>query len=139
MFRVGSAAAPYLRVALALLLLQLGFSAWALRAARASVGEVMLTLGAQLMLYKNARTQSAPRQLVLNGLELDLSTGTSSDPPRAVLDQFAVMCKSRAGHVGQQFDALRGRLAQEGADLGLLDGVLRAGDERRGVVACLDV
>jgi hypothetical protein len=130
---------PCLRVLGVLAVLQAGLSAWSLHKARASLDEVILSLGAQLMLYKNARKQSPPRSLVLNGLALQLSTGTSGDPPHAILDQFASMCRARAGKLGRQFPEAQKLLKKQGGEPGLLDGVLRAGDHRRGAVACLDV
>lgn len=130
---------PLGRVLCLLLFLQLSASAFSLHRAKANLGEVMLSLGAQLMLYANARSQSAPRQILVNGLSLHLSTGTSADPPRRVLDAFAAMCKQRAGHLLRRLAARD--LVRRGLDseLGLLDGVLRVGDDRRGALACFDV
>jgi hypothetical protein len=119
--------------------MQLICSAWALHRARANVGEVMLSLGAQLMLYANARTQTPPRQLVLNGLALQVSTGTSRDAPQTVLDAFAAMCKQRAGQLRATLAAPLARGGAIDSDMGLLDGVLRVGNETRGALACLDV
>jgi hypothetical protein len=132
-------AGPVLRVLCVLAALQLAASVWTWQRARASLGEAMLSLGAQLMLYANARSQSPPRELVLNGLGLHMSTGTSSDPPATVLAAFAAMCKTRAGNLARSWAAPSTARAAEGREVGLLDGVLRVGDDTRGALACFDV
>jgi hypothetical protein len=109
--------------------------------ARAQVGEVLLSLGAQMMQYDEARRQDEPRALFLNGERLSFASGTTDHEVSRVLDYYEARCAERAGHFAEQFRAVaasRGITDPEG-DGDFFDGVLRAEEDDRGVVACLDM
>ncbi|MDQ3035498.1 MAG: hypothetical protein M3Y87_24040, partial [Myxococcota bacterium] len=111
-------------------------SVLAAREARADLDETMVTLGAEMMRLADARQQSAPTALTINGSQMLVSSGMDDRDVAGVLDQFEARCRQRDGH----FDAQLERAGEvEVARGGWLDGTLREGDEERGYVACLDL
>jgi hypothetical protein len=75
-----------------------------------------------MMRYTDVVSQDAPRALVLNGQPLSFTAGTSRDPVKVVLDEYARRCAER-GVLGD-----RGTLREEEGE----------GERRRGFVACFD-
>jgi hypothetical protein len=93
-----------------------------------------------MMRYDQARAQDAPRQLVVNGQTIHLSSGNAARSLTTVLDFFEARCADVDGAIVEQTEAAireYGRPASVPA--GDTSPVLR--DERvgRGFVACLDL
>ncbi|MCS6799543.1 MAG: hypothetical protein NZ898_13645 [Myxococcota bacterium] len=127
------------RVALVLVVVAaLGAAFFGYRA-RAQLGELLLSIGAQLMRYPDARRQDAPRTLVLNGQRLRFASGTADHDLSRVLDHYEARCAERAGHFAEQLRALRGTVQAPPGDGDFFDGVLRMQTAHRGFVACLDM
>ncbi|UJR82147.1 hypothetical protein [Sandaracinus amylolyticus] len=108
----------------------------AVRAARADLDEVMLGFGAETMHLAEARQQSAPTALSINGAEILVSSGMDDRELDAVLDVFEARCRASDGHLHAQLERAG---ETEVAAGGWLDGTLREDDDDRGYVACLDL
>ncbi len=104
--------------------------------ARAQVGEVFLGLGADVLRYARARSESPMHSLRINGAHFAVTSGMSDDSVDAVLDSFEAQCRRRDGGLGP-----RARAAHPGVELpaSLVDGTLREANDERGFVACLDL
>lgn len=106
---------------------------WVYRSARAQMSESLMDFGVQMMAYEGATHQDAPRQLVVNGQTIHLSSGTTTDDPMQVLSVFEERCASWDGDLGAQVAQLE--MEEEGSQV----PVLRADDGRTGYVACIDL
>lgn len=106
--------------------------------ARAQVSENLWDLGSQMMRYAESRNQDAPRDLVINGQVIRVSSGTADRPAREVLDYFEQRCGEVDGGLTEQVDELRrryrGRIPEDRSS----SPVLREDDGRQGYVACMD-
>ena len=102
-----------------------------LGSAEARAGEALLGFGAELFEWQGAQFHTSPRRLTVNGLELRLVTASTDLPVPDVLDRFEGLCRKKSG-VAMPTGV---KLALPAAPL---DGVLRSGSEREGVVACAD-
>lgn len=106
--------------------------------ARATLGERFVGLGAAMMRYADAIGHDTPRLLQLNGQRLFMTVATTDDSVAEVLDAYEARCKDRDGRMAE-------RLVRESSadpsnfDLALFDATIREGNDRKGVVACLDV
>lgn len=118
-----------------------------IRNARAQLDEGLFDLGAQMMRYEDAN-QDLPRQLILNGQVIHLSSGTVDQPMDRVLDTFETRCEAVDGGLEAQLEALREEhpdareaLGEPGSGLTIagLRPVLRREQGGEGYVACLDV
>ncbi len=108
--------------------------------ARASVGELALDAGAEMMRYADADQRDAQRTLVLNGLRLHVGSGGTRRAPRDVLDAFHARCRERSVRFDARLPDDPGANAHTAKLRTLpLDGVLRLDDGERGYVACLDL
>jgi hypothetical protein len=79
--------------------------------------------------------QGPPRVLALNGAHFVVSTGRSDLALPALLDHAQANCRASSGGLAARLSGAGA--ARSGPSSGLRDGVLRAEDEREGVVACL--
>lgn len=112
---------------------------WVYHGARAQVSENLWDLGSQMMRYADARRQDTPRDLVLNGQVIRLSSGMADRSPREVLDFFEARCAEVDGDLGEELAALR-RDHPEAFRAGAGTGpVLREDDGRQGYVACMEL
>lgn len=110
------------------------------RQAQAQLDENLLELGARMMRYEDADTQRAPRDLVVNGQVLRISTGTVGRPMRAVLDVFERRCADADGELTEQLRDLQQAHGDEDEDISMLEApILRTEGERQGYVACIDL
>jgi hypothetical protein len=111
---------------------------WAYHRARAQVGESLMGLGAQMMAYADARSQDAPRDLVLNGEVIRFSSGTADRTADQVLDFFEARCASSDGGLYEQVRAVHEAqpdVVSAPPERGM---ALREDDGARGYVACID-
>lgn len=111
---------------------------WVYHRARAQVTESLLGLGPQMMAYAGARSQDAPRDLVLNGEVIRFSSGTADRTADEVLDFFEARCAESDGGLHEQVLAVhqaRPGVVPEPPDRGM---ALREDNGRRGYVACID-
>lgn len=111
---------------------------WVYHRARAQVSETLMSLGEQMMHYADARTQDAPRDLVLNGETIRFSSGTAERSASEVLDFFEERCAESDGGLPEQVRALheaRPDLIDAPPDRGM---ALREDNGKRGYVACID-
>ena len=127
-----------LRSALVVGFVALVAGGWAYHSARAQMDENLFSLGAQMMAYDQADHQDAPRDLVLNGQVMRLSSGMTSRPTTDVLDFFEERCVAADGNLALQFEQLR--LDYPDVEMDFPDQpTLREDDGRNGYVACLDL
>jgi hypothetical protein len=103
------------------------FLAVGLRSANAQIEEALFGFGDELARWSDGRLGSAPRSLLINGLQLRVATATTDLPVAAALDHFQATCRRAGGVVGA-----------ENVDASLLDGVFRTDAPHEGVIACLD-
>ncbi|MCA9610067.1 MAG: hypothetical protein KC619_30935, partial [Myxococcales bacterium] len=80
------------RVALVAAFVGILAGGWAYHSARAQISDNLFGLGAQMMAYEHATHQDAPRDLVVNGQTLHLSSGTTTRSAIDVLDYFEARC-----------------------------------------------
>jgi hypothetical protein len=106
-----------------------------LHAARAQVGEQLSRFGSELMAWREARANGAPRRLFVNGLEIRLTTLSTPLPVHEALGRFHRVCEERGGI--ERSTWLDGRPALASA-LPALDGVFSWESDVEGVTACLD-
>ena len=122
---------------LALVLLGL-VTAITLRKAQAKLSESLSGFGQQIARLHDLSPHSAPRKLILNGLELRVMTLSTSLDIKAALDRFAGVC-----HAVGQIDmpaTVRQKLEAEAAP-GSADslGILRMDADTEGFLACIDL
>ena len=102
-----------------------------LKTAEARFGEMLEGFGAALPQQLGAsRLNSAPRSLVVNGLNLRLVTATTTESVRAVLDRIEARCRARGGIAAPEH--FRSALPS------VMSGAFRNDTERGGVLACID-
>lgn len=125
---------------LSLLLLLLGASFWALlRAGQARAADVLVQLGEQLMRLPDAHYGNGVQQLWVNGLELQVQSGSSPKPPELVVAQFRGECSSRAAlQLSERERAAVAPLSESGWFQSALDGVLVEEGEGGTAVVCID-
>lgn len=112
---------------------------WAYHGARAQVSESLWDLGSQMMRYAESRNQDAPRDLVLNGQVIRLSSGTADRSTREVLDFFEARCAEVDGNLGEELAALRRDHPEAFPASASATPVLREDDGRQGYVACMEL
>lgn len=113
---------------------------WSYHRARAQLSEGLYSLGAEMMRYDGARRQDAPRQLVLNGQTVHLSSGNAERSLTSVLDFFEARCSEVDGAIVEQTEAaIRQYGRSPRAPAGDPAPVLREERNGRGFVACLDL
>jgi hypothetical protein len=106
--------------------------------AHAQMGEVLLGVGAEMLRYRDADSQDDPRTLFLNGERVHFATGTTRHSLERVLDHYQSKCQ-QVGSFADELALLReSDLESSGEDKGIFDGVVRASQGKRGVVACLE-
>lgn len=109
------------------------------RQAHAQLDESLLELGARMMHYDEAETQRAPRDLVINGQVLRITTGTVARPLDAVLDVFEQRCADADGELTEQLLNLREEHGSD-EDISMLEApILRNEHGETGYVACIDL
>ncbi len=111
---------------------------WVYHRARAQVTESLLGLGPQMMAYAGARSQDAPRDLVLNGEVIRFSSGTADRAAGEVLDFFEARCAESDGGLYEQVLAVheaQPEVVPAPPDRGM---ALREDHGTRGYVACID-
>jgi hypothetical protein len=122
------------------MVVQIAALSLAAKSSYASANELMMTVGAQMMRLAGAVRQDQPRTIVLNGLALRFTSGSTEAPVSAVLDFFQARCRERNGRFAEQFrEITRGRPGMRVSnDPPLGNGVLRYIVGHQGTVACLD-
>lgn len=107
--------------------------------ARAQLDEGLMDLGMRMMHYADATDQNAPRDLVVNGQVMHISTGTAAHGATRVLDHFEARCADADGELMEQLDQLQ-REHPGDHDVSALEApIIREQRGRRGYVACLDL
>lgn len=115
-------------------------SLWGLlRAARASAADVLAEISDQLMQLPNARYGSGIQQLWVNGLSLNLQSGSSDKDPLTVTQQFRAACAARSAmQLDERERAALGPLKTEGWVESMLDGVAVNRSDAGSTVICID-
>jgi hypothetical protein len=127
----------YLRRTLLLLGLFGGSLAYSAHAVHAQLERGLLS-GARVMLDLPASYfRAAPRDVQLNGARVQISSGRSELPLSALLDHIEAACGLHGGGVARLL-AQAERSGKRALPI-LQANVLRAENEREGVVACLDL
>ncbi len=133
--RVGGA---LLRAGLAVSFVAALAGGWLYHSARAQIDENLLSLGARMMAYDGASHQDAPRDLLINGQVLRLSSGMTDHPALEVLDFFEARCAAADGELALQIErALADHPEIE--DAAPDSPTIREDNGRVGYVACLDL
>lgn len=127
------------RVALVAAFVGLLAGGWIYHSARAQISDNLFGLGAQMMAYEHATHQDAPRDLVVNGQTLHLSSGTTPRSAIEVLDYFEARCAAADGELTLQAEQLVAEHPEIDAPDRPLSPTLREDDGRNGYVACLDL
>ncbi len=107
--------------------------------AEAQLSEGLLDLGGRMMRYSDAETQSAPREVVLNGQVMHLSSGVAAGSVESLLDRFEARCDAADGELMEQLAQLQAEHPEADGVEGLRSPTLRRDDGERGYVACLDL
>ncbi len=126
---------------LALLTVCLIISSIALfQVSKARAGDVLVQIGAQLMRLPDAYYPNGVQQLSLNGLTLNMQSGTSERPPEEVVQKFYDACRSRAGVQldEKQRAGIRSYLEQSTWFQNAVDGVLVQESSDGTSVICID-
>jgi len=129
-----------LRAALLLAFVGVIAGGWVYHSARAQMDETFFGLGEQMMLYEYAAHQDAPRDLVVNGQTIKLSSGTTTRSMEDVLGFFEGRCAEADGDVALQMEQLLAdhpEVSSERPPSSL--PVLREQGARTGYVACFDM
>ncbi len=111
---------------------------WVYHGARAQVSENLWDLGSQMMRYADASRQDTPRDLVVNGQVLRLSSGTARRSATEVLDFFEGRCAEVDGSLTEQLTEARDRDPSRWEDDRDPSPTMREDNGRAGYVACLD-
>lgn len=128
--RVGTKVRAFARATLVVALLAASLVTLTWRSAEARLGEVLTGFGDELMQWHGGRTQSSPRALSLNGLQLKLVTLTTRLSVGETLDHFDGVCRGRGGVRLPASAALSPATA--------VGAVFRRATDEQGVLACLD-
>jgi hypothetical protein len=129
------------RVSVWIAVLALGALAWTYQRAHAYGEQVLGQMGEHMLRYARALHQTGPEELTVNGSHFFLSTGSARVPVHELLDDFHAKCNRYNGQLHDQWAEVA---AERGSDPArhkynaLLDGVFRAEDARRGMLACLE-
>jgi hypothetical protein len=115
-------------------------SAWALlRATQASAADVLAEISDQLMRLPGAHYGSGTQQLWINGLSLNLQSGSSEQDPLLVSQQFRAACAARSAmQLSERESAALGPLKSEGWVRGMLDGVAVNRSDAGTSIICID-
>ena len=115
-------------------------SLWVLlRETRASAADVLAEISDQLMQLPDARYGSGTQQLWLNGLSLNVQSGTSAKDQFSVAQQFRAACAARSAmQLGERERAALGPLQREGWVASMLDGVAVNRSDAGTSVICID-
>lgn len=127
-----------LRVGLVIAVIGVVAGGWVYHSATAQVNETLMGLGAQMMAYEHASHQDAPRELVVNGQTLHLSSGTTSRTTTEVLDFFEGRCADADGDLALSMQRLLSDHPDVGGEVPNTP-TIRRDDGRVGYVACIDV
>lgn len=111
----------------------------AYRGARAQVSENLWDLGSQMMRYSESRNQDAPRDLVLNGQLIRMSSGTAPRSASEVLDFFEGRCHAVDGGIAEELASMHRAQPDVIPAEAPTSPVLREDDGRQGYVACLEM
>lgn len=125
---------------LTVLTVLLAVSLWALlRAGQARAADVLVQLGEQLMRLPDAQYGSGVQQLWVNGLELQVQSGSSDHDAELVVAQFRRQCSSRAAlQLGEPERQALAPLGEGGWLGSALDGVLVEEGDGGTAVVCID-
>lgn len=125
---------------LAVLLLVLCASLWGLlRAGQARAADVLVQLGEQLMRLPDAHYGHGVQPLWINGLQLQVQSGSSARAPELVVAQFRRECSSRAALQLEEREQEAVRPLREGGWFrSVLDGVLVEEGAGGTAVVCID-
>lgn len=125
---------------LTVLLLLLGVSLWALlRAGQARAADVLVQLGEQLMRLPDAHYGHGVQQLWVNGLELQVQSGSSPNDPELVVAQLRTACSARAAlQLAERESEAVAPLREGGWFRSALDGVLVEEGNGGTAVVCID-
>lgn len=108
-----------------------------LRNARAAFGERLLGFGAELTRWDGFRFDSKPRQVSVNGVELELVASSTALSVGDALDRLEGICSARGGIEGA--DRMTRLLLEPAARSGKwLEPRIRRESDSEGVIACLD-
>jgi len=108
--------------------------------ARAQMDETFFGLGEHMMLYEYAAHQDAPRDLVINGQTIKLSSGTTTRSMGEVLDFFEARCADSDGEIALQMAQLAADHPEVTDEVAPSDlPTLREQGARTGYVACFDM
>lgn len=115
--------------------------AFSLHRVRGQLGESLLQAGPEMMMLADADRQDSPRDIVINGETVRLSSGMASYSPSELLDRFEARCETiDAGLMAQFSEAVERAPATERAQrLAGMSPVLREDVRGHGYVACLDL
>ena len=127
------------RIALVAAFLGLVAGGWAYHPARAQLRDNLFGLGTQMMASEHASRQDAPRDLVVNGQTIHLSSGTTTRPAREVLDYFEERCARADGGLVAELDRLVREHPEGATPARPGTPTMREDDGRNGFVACLDL
>ncbi|MEY2935206.1 MAG: hypothetical protein RL033_5955 [Pseudomonadota bacterium] len=125
---------------LAVLTVLLVVSLWALlRTGQARAADVLVQLGQQLMRLPDAQYGSGVQQLWVNGLELQVQSGSSANDAELVVAQFRRECSSRAAlQLGERERQALAPMGEGGWFGSALDGVLVEEGDGGTAVVCID-
>jgi hypothetical protein len=115
-------------------------SLWALlRATQASAADVLAEISDQLMRLPDARYGSSTQQLWINGLSLNVQSGSSDKDPLLVTQQFRAACAARSAmQLSERESAALAPLKSEGWFESMLDGVAVNRSDAGTSVICID-
>lgn len=108
-----------------------------LRQASAAWSERLLGFGDELSRWEGVRLASAPRQISVNGAQLELVSASTELPVSEALDRLEVACHDRGGLRGAE-QAAKLLLQPAAQATGWLEPRLRRESGVRGVLACVD-
>jgi len=115
-------------------------SLWGLlRATQASAADVLAEISDQLMRLPDAHYGSSTQQLWINGLSLNLQSGSSEKDPFVVSQQFRAACAARSAmQLGERESAALGPLKNAGWFRSMLDGVAVNRSDAGTSIICID-
>lgn len=104
---------------------------------RGQLDERMLQMGDVMMRYDGAIRQDETRVVMINGEQLQFSTGVTTHTVGEVLDNFETVCEAHDGGVVERFARLPERL--QGRRMTHFRPILRGEGADGGYVVCLDM